>query len=403
MAGPLRAIALAGTLEAGKDVIVLRNGGFTINDLKGSADVTVKLNGRKKITGAISVGEIDTASFRSGTAPVKKSVTVTGVKKARKAPAAATGWSSAAIDFKPLRELDAEISVAFKSITHDEIRIGAGKLRLGLDKGLMRVDANPLAIYGGAARGTVVVNARRSIATYDLRIAAERVSALPLLKALADLDWLSGATTTRVSIAGRGLSQLQMIRTMSGTASFTFTNGAIEGMNVAKVLRGVQGGQFSNFDRVSGEKTDFSELSASFQIARGIADNKDLRLLGPLIRATGAGSANIGRRTIDYRLTPKLVASLQGQGGGDLGGLSIPLLIRGPWANPQISPDIGGVLQNPESAAAAINTIGKAFGKSGSIKSDKVKNFLDGVFGGSSGDGEKKSPLGGILGDFLQQ
>ncbi|MGI9405312.1 MAG: AsmA family protein [Hyphomicrobiaceae bacterium] len=407
-AGAIKTASLQGTVSGNKNSVSLTKSRFSLNDLSGTGDLKLRLGERKKISGNITVGDIKTASFISG-AEAQGGGSITELSQTDGAGAGGTGggdsgsraWSSTPIDFKPLREMDADLKVGFSSIAHNRIRIGKGRMRVGLAGGVLRIEANPLSLYEGGAQGTVVIDARRSVATYVAAMAADRISALPLLKALAGFDWLSGATELRVDVRGRGLSQRQMMRTMGGTASFLFSDGAIEGLNIAKILRGVQSGQFNNFDRVPGEKTDFSRLSASFRIAGGVATNDDLVLQGPLIRAGGKGKANIGAQTIAYRLTPKLVASLEGQGGSDLAGLAVPLRIEGPWARPRIRPDLEGILKDPGSTAAAIDSIGKALGKSKKINSKKVKEVLDGVLGG--GDNKKENPLGGLLGDFLQQ
>lgn len=402
-AGPIRTASLKGTLRGNKKAVSLSGAKFAFNDLSGSGDLGFRFAGRKKVDGNISVGAIRTASFVGGGKSAGVSIDGQGTGGSVSGSSGQTGeWSGAPIDFKPLKAIDADVNVRFESLTHNKIQIGKGRMRVRLDKGLMRAEANPIALYKGGARGTVLIDARPGVATYAAAIEADRIAALPLLKAVAGFDWLSGATRLKVDVRGRGLSQRQMIRTMGGTASFRFSDGAIEGLNIPKVIRGVQSGRFKKFDRVAGEKTDFSELSATFQIAGGVATNNDLALQGPLLRATGAGTANLGRQTINYRLTPKLVASLEGQGGGDLAGLAIPLKIEGPWARPRVVPDLEGVLQNPGAAAAAVNSIGKALGKSKEINSDKVKGLLEGVLGGGSGKTKKENPLGGLLGDFLK-
>ena len=43
------------------------------------------------------------------------------------------------------------------------------------------------------------------------------------------------------------------------------------------------------------EKTDFSELSASFRIADGVARSNDLDMKSPFLRLGGDGAIDIGR------------------------------------------------------------------------------------------------------------
>ncbi len=93
-------------------------------------------------------------------------------------------------------------------------------------------------------------------------------------------------------------------------------------------------------------------------IDKGIATTSDLNLVGPLVRVSGGGKTNIGERTINWRVTSKIVASLKGQGsGGDMVGLGVPVVIRGPWDNPQIYPDIYGILEKPKEAYKKLQAV----------------------------------------------
>lgn len=161
---------------------------------------------------------------------------------------------------------------------------------------------------------------------------------------------------------------------LAGKADVTFNNGAIVGWNLAQIIRGLKQGQLAGFERIESAKTDFSELSSTWVIAAGVAQNQDLKLSSPLLRVTGAGRVELGARQIDYQLKPKLVASLDGQGAAQGGaGLEIPLKVRGPWDKPEIVPEIGGILKDPEKAVGAIKEIGKQFkGKNANEIVDKV-------------------------------
>jgi AsmA protein len=78
-----------------------------------------------------------------------------------------------------------------------------------------------------------------------------------------------------------------------------------------------------------------------------VAANKDLKLLNPFVRLNGAGIIDLGNQTLDYRVEPKAVSSIKGQGGdGGLGGIGIPFRIKGPWNNLSYSPDLSGVLDS---------------------------------------------------------
>ncbi len=82
------------------------------------------------------------------------------------------------------------------------------------------------------------------------------------------------------------------------------------------------------------EKTDFSELSASWRITDGVARNDDLNGKSPLLRLGGSGTIYLPEDRLDYTLKATVVPTLQGQGGPELEqlrGLSIPVRISGPY------------------------------------------------------------------------
>jgi AsmA protein len=82
--------------------------------------------------------------------------------------------------------------------------------------------------------------------------------------------------------------------------------------------------------------------------------NNDLSMKSPVLRVAGKGTVSLPPKTVNYRLEPTIVGSLKGQGDTKDArtGLTIPLVIAGPWANPSITPDVVGMLQdglkNPE-------------------------------------------------------
>src|SRR5690606_13577134 len=125
----------------------------------------------------------------------------------------------------------------------------------------------------------------------------------------------------------------------------------------------------------------------------------DMQLVGPLVRMTGAGTNSMPGQSIDFRVKPKLVDSLEVQGGAlDLSGLVIAVIIKGPCSNPQIYPDIEVIMQNPEAAYKALKDVGGGLGKA--LKDGKPEELLDNLHGTKSGDApddKKKDPIGNVL------
>jgi len=114
-------------------------------------------------------------------------------------------------------------------------------------------------------------------------------------------------------------------------------DGAIKGIDLAGAVRSVKakfGGKDAEGSGSQKEKTDFSDLSASFVIKNGVAHNEDLSLKSPFLRVTGAGDVDIAADSVNYVVKTGVVASTAGQGGKELGelkGLTIPVRVSGPF------------------------------------------------------------------------
>ena len=95
---------------------------------------------------------------------------------------------------------------------------------------------------------------------------------------------------------------------------------------------------------------------------------------------SGEGTINLPARTLNLRVNPQIVASLEGQGGKtDLQGLGVPVVISGPWASPRIYPDIKGILENPVAAYEQLNKLGGGLVKLPSLDELGEKAGVSGV------------------------
>ena len=95
------------------------------------------------------------------------------------------------------------------------------------------------------------------------------------------------------------------------------------------------------------EKTDFSELSATFRIAKGVARNDDLSMKSPFIRLGGAGDIDIGEDRMDYLARASVVNTTGGQGGKELDhlkGLTVPVRVSGPFDKLAYNIEFGGLV-----------------------------------------------------------
>jgi len=298
------------------------------------------------------------------------------------------GWSDERIDVAALGAADIEARLALEGLQFNEMKAGETDVVLNLRDRTAKVTIQRSAIYQGDGHGEITLDGRSGTPRLAANIVAERISAQPLLKDAADIDWLSGTGTLSVAVTSTGVSERELVSRLDGRMGIAFRNGAISGLDLAGILRELREGKIPQFDTSPSQKTDFSSLDATFTVAQGVATNNDLSLLSPLLRVTGSGDVMLPPRQLDYTLRPKIVAALEGQGGNSaLDGLELPVRITGDWERPTFTPDLSKIDLNQ--AARAVEKVLKSketgklvddlFGKD-SKESQKAKKFLDKLF-----------------------
>jgi len=321
---------------------------------------------------------------------------------------ASTGWSNAKIDFSPLKQVNGKFSLSAEQLVYDKIKISPVTVQAVLNGGKLNATLSKFNLYGGSGNTTIVIDASGKTPAQRVKASLAKFDAYSFLKDAADFQSLEGKGTISFDLSGRGASQRAIISALNGNANLEFTNGAIRGVNIAKMIRNLGSGIVEGWQGGTTEKTDFASLGANFNVAKGNATTTDLHLIGPLVRMTGAGTVNLPARSVNFKVDPQLVASLEGQGGkADLSGLGVPVMIVGPWAKPRIYPDIKGILEDPQAALQNFKQFGKdvtklpgvdkagAFKgviKDGKVNKDALIEGIGGLLSGSQPDATQPAP-----------
>jgi AsmA protein len=245
-----------------------------------------------------------------------------------------------------------------------------------------------------------------------MRFDIDSVRAFPLLSDATDFSTIDGRMRAKLDLSARGNSPKDMISTLGGTADFLFQDGELRGLNIAQMVRTLMAQILSGWQENGAQKTDFSQLSATFKLANGQATTTDLSMTGPLVRLRGAGTADLLTRELSFRLDPRVVATLEGQGAqqADPLGLGVPVIVQGSWDAPQIYPDIADIQNNPQAAFEKLRQLGSGlfslFGGGGDQKgpgknggTDIGKTISDLFNGGAT---KKDGQSGGTAGGTAQ-
>jgi AsmA protein len=275
------------------------------------------------------------------------------------------------IDLAGLKGKAVTGKLAIGALTARHAKLENVKAELKLDGGKLEVAPHSANLYGGTLAGTLSADANGN--KIHVKETAQNVAIGALLRDVAQKDVLDGRGNVTLDVQTTGGSVTALKKALAGSARIEMKDGAIKGINLADSARNLKSAMGVKQTKADpSQKTDFSEMSASFKIANGVAHNDDLKAASPFLRLGGAGNVDIGNNTIDYLAKATLAATSKGQGGRDVGnvaGITIPVKLTGALDNPNWNVDYSALV------AGAGGSIGKA---AGGI-TDTVKKGTGGV------------------------
>jgi len=343
-----------------------------LNEQAFRTDGTVALGGPRPVLQAqATFGELDLDALLPPKAPTA------ATKSAASAPPPSKGGPvvDQPVDLAALRSIDGRVSLQAGTLRKAPYVLGNVKAVATFDDG--RLDVNPLSLdtWSGHLGGRVQASAAgaQSVA---VALRAERIDIAKALQDVARSDLLEGRGDLALDLRSSGRSVQALKAALDGDAKLQLRDGAVRGVNLAKAIRQFQAALSMQQDAVSQarqtEKTDFSEMSASFRFVNGIGTNRDLDLKSPLLRIGGDGSVNLPTSRLDYTVRAAVTNTTKGQGGADLAalyGLTVPVKLEGPFdaLNWRIQ-------WSQVAAGAAGNTVKRQLG-------DKLREQLRGQLG----------------------
>ncbi len=353
--------------------VAFSKGVYRMDAIGATGDVKIHIaeNGRLAVSGALAIPTLDVNPYMPAPTQGAASAAQGGVNTA-------AAWDATPLDLAGLRAADTDLALTVGGLRFQKMQFTNGALKLRLNNGVMDANLSRVSMYSGAGTAHLIVDASGGGAKIRSDIDVAGVQALPLLTAAIGFDKIEGSGRLKASLAGQGRSQAEIMRTLGGTMTFAFNDGAWRGVNLAQIARTVQAA-LTGASTGAAAKTDFAEFAADFTVAGGVANTQNLRLLNPFVRLDGKGALGIGAQDIDIRIAPRAVRSIQGQGGdATAGGIGVPFRVTGPWSKPRYGVDGESIAQTQVTRALGGRTAGEALGD---------------LIGGKKKDGETTNPL----------
>lgn len=372
----LETVALSSELEGSANHINAKQLNLTFDQSKLTGQLAINNFSKPAFNFALKLDQIDADRYLP---PVEESTTKA---KPATSPETAAKAGSDALPLNSLRQINAKGTIDIGKMKATGMTSENIHVTINAADGLVKLSPMRADLYQGKYNGNVSLDARGDKLKLALDESVKGVQAEPLLNDIAGEAKITGTANANAKLTGTGATVDEIKQTLSGNGGFSFTDGALKGVNIAESIRKAKAALSGQKLADSGEpvQTDFSTLSGTFTATNGLIDNQDLALKSPLLRISGAGQASLPKETIDYSLKVAIVGSISGQGGAelaDLKGLTIPVKIGGTFSEPKPTVDLASMVQD------------KAKEELKAKAEEKIKEKLGGDLGGL---------LGGALG-----
>jgi AsmA protein len=295
------------------------------------------------------------------------------------------------IDFSPLKALNLDGRLKIGDLIANNIKASSVRMDMRAKDGRLDLDPMQANLYQGSLKGNARVNANTN--QIAVKQALSGISIGPLLRDAAQQDIIEGHGNVVLDLTTAGNTVSAFKQALNGSASLNLKDGAIKGVDLAGAMRNIKsklGGQDAEQSGNTTQKTDFTELTASFTIKNGVAHNADLSAKSPFLRISGEGDVNIAQDSLDYTVKTAVVGTTAGQGGKErteLTGLTLPVRIYGPYSDLKYKMQFSQMFSG--ASKEALKQMAKDALKDG-VKGEQLKDLGKQLLGGE----QKAAPAG---------
>ncbi|MDO6541069.1 AsmA family protein [Photobacterium sanguinicancri] len=315
------------------DIPVIR---FDIHSDKIDLDAFLGLDKASKVAASKTGSEEPAEGEASGTSTTQGAATTTDKSKEP--------------DLSALKTLDIAGKVAIDNFKAANATVSDVVTELAVKQGVLNLKRFDAKLYGGSINAKATIDANGKLPTYKVTKHIKGVQVQPLLMDVAEFENLAGTGNIDIKVSGTGLAEARIRQNIAGTVNINFADGAIYGVNVAEMIREARAtlkGQKAEYVKEE-RKTDFSALTSTMTLGKGVLSTNNLHLASPLLRIDGEGQTNLVSESIDFMVMTSVVESSQGQGGKDideLKDLTVPIDVKGNWTEPKFSLNLKELLK----------------------------------------------------------
>ncbi len=253
------------------------------------------------------------------------------------------------LPLEALNKLNAEGTIDLASLKVQNLKLSNIRIQLSGRGTQVKEQDLSARLYGGSLslNHRYTPGATPAVA---LKTQLSSFQAAPFLLDFTGKDTVSGTADFSADLSARGLTVGALRRSLDGKLAAQAKNGAVKGFNLGAMVRRAQAALAGdpNYSEQSAPETDFTTISVSGIINKGILHSDDLSAASPLFRVGGSGDINLIDETLNYTARASVVETSKGQGGkalADLNGMTIPIRVTGDLRKPKYKVEISDAVR----------------------------------------------------------
>jgi AsmA protein len=265
------------------------------------------------------------------------------------------GWDSKPMALDGLDGLQLDLRLSAARVNVANVKLGRTAVAANLRDGNLAVAVGESQAFGGVVRGTFGLAKSSAGTDFKAQLQFADVDLEQCLGEMFGIRRLEGKGNLGFAIDSSGRSVYDLTKGLNGTASLASRKGAIAGFNVEQLLKRIERRPLSGGGEFRTGKTPYETLVVNLRITQGMANVEDVRMEGPSVGLTLAGSASIPERDLDLRGTASLLAI--STSGTAAPAFELPFMVQGSWDDPIILPDPQSRIQRSGAAQPILDAV----------------------------------------------
>lgn len=373
-----------GNLSGDPSALAITNGALVLDESNMAFSIAVKAFSKPDIKFDINLDTLDLDRYSSppktAAAPVTKGNSdkeISGVSSGsgaeQKTPSSP---AQKKMDYTPLRTLVLDGRARVGHLKAGGMVVQNVDMAISGMKGNFNLDPFTVDLYQGRMVSAAIFNVQKNTPRGSFKVKTDGIQVGPFIQNVSQKEFLEGALNADVKLTFQGDDPDTIKQNLNGQGELIFTDGAIVGVDLAGMVRNVKANFGLGEKTTEKPRTDFAELKAPFTLTQGVFNTPGVNMISPLIRLLVLGSADLVKETLDFKVQPKFVATLKGQGDTkERTGLTVPVLVTGTFDKPKFRPDMEALIKTSIPQVKEIKKEVKALIENKGDTGEQLKNI----------------------------